>query len=525
MLRRTLLEMTRINLLLKTALLSFLMSSAFYINAQTTGIGEVQKIEALSKEFIRNETEIATLKDIVRAERAKTDEGPAKIRKEIAALEKERDNIIADMKVGARCSQCNEWKSNFEKKGINFQQHLGEVKGYAIPATTSELEATRTSYREKIALKKVQLKKLEDKLNQPLPQELKIRDLTNRNAAICGEMRAASTRYDQNVFESTKSKHESWGNAMMSKITEWLIQEDKAAIAAQKKIRLQKEQQEKEVELKKQLAEQLDREIKRYESQLKSIDGNIDEIQMHWELVEAQMKTKRTEAIAEQDLAKNRRDTSKTDSIRQILEKEFQLKEQIVKDLDAAFRKQREVHDARLSTEKVNRQKIVDYLSKLRVIGPTREKEALVKLKTKYDALQKAASDEEAAARSRQKLASEQYTASVKTHDQLQHDFRKIIEAEEVRIRNAGAPINCSVGASASGKANSNWSSVVSCVNNVKTYAKKTASHVFNSYCNTFNVKNALQQYRGFLAGLSAEDREIVKEISNPMWLKDMDPW
>ncbi|MCR6722653.1 MAG: hypothetical protein NVV59_20685 [Chitinophagaceae bacterium] len=103
------------NLLFKSTLLSLLLVGSFYSGAQTVGIGEVQKIEALSKEYVRNEAEIARLKEVVRAERAKTDVEPAKIRKEIAALEKERDNIIADMKVGARCSQCNEWKSNFEK--------------------------------------------------------------------------------------------------------------------------------------------------------------------------------------------------------------------------------------------------------------------------------------------------------------------------------------------------------------------------------------------------------------------------
>ncbi|MCR6722654.1 MAG: hypothetical protein NVV59_20690 [Chitinophagaceae bacterium] len=346
----------------------------------------------------------------------------------------------------------------------------------------------------------MQLKKLEDKLNQPLPQEVKIRDLTNRNAAICGEMRTASTRYDQKVFESTKSKHETWGTEMMSKITDWLIQEDKAAIAAGKKVRLQKEQQEEETETKKKIGEQLDREIKRYESQLKSIEGNIEEIQLHWELVETQTNAKRKEAIDERDLAKSKRDTSRTDSIRQILEKEFQLKEQVVKNIDAEFKKKREVNDARLSTEKANRQKLVEQLNKLRVDGPTREREALAKLKVKYDALQKAANDEEAAARSRQKLAGESYSASVKTHDKLQDDFRKTIESEEVRIRNAGTPVNCYVGASASGKANSNWSSVVSCVNNVKTYAKKSASHVFNSYCNTFNVKKILAAVQEFFS-------------------------
>ncbi|MBG7612153.1 hypothetical protein IU405_07820, partial [Polaribacter sp. BAL334] len=108
--------------------------------AQTIGIGDVTSIESKALTYESYKAKITQYKDELISLEAQWRNKIQKLKEELALLYKERDNLIADMKVGARCSQCGGWKSDFEKKGESFEKHLGEVKGYAIPATTEELE-------------------------------------------------------------------------------------------------------------------------------------------------------------------------------------------------------------------------------------------------------------------------------------------------------------------------------------------------------------------------------------------------
>ncbi|HEX8576295.1 MAG TPA: hypothetical protein VF677_08380, partial [Flavobacterium sp.] len=177
-------------------------------SAQTSGIGHITSIElkvatyeSNQAKIVQNKAELANLEILWKNK-------IQKLKDELSAFYKERDNLIADMKVGAKCSQCGKYKSEFEKEGKSFQQHLGEVKGYAIPATTTELETTRKTFAEKIAIRKVQIQNLEKGDNALNKKQSDINTLENENEKLCKEITQYSKNYETTVLAEAKAKQD-----------------------------------------------------------------------------------------------------------------------------------------------------------------------------------------------------------------------------------------------------------------------------------------------------------------------------
>ena len=168
--------------------LAIILSLASHAFAQTAGIGEVVAIEYKAKRIEDNNASIRRYKAEIADGETLWHAKIEKLQGELAALYKEQTDLINDMKVGAKCSLCGKYKSQFEKEGVDFQKHLGEVKGYAVPATTEELEATRKRFTEKIAYKKVQIKNAEAGDAAVSTKQNKITDLAKENSSLCTEI-------------------------------------------------------------------------------------------------------------------------------------------------------------------------------------------------------------------------------------------------------------------------------------------------------------------------------------------------
>src|SRR5689334_19843867 len=95
-----------------------------YLFSQTAGIGEVNAVESKAQLIEKNKNTIAQYTAELGPLQDSLNNKIQRLKDELAALIKERDNIIADMKVGAKCSQCGKYKSQFEKEGKSFEQHL-----------------------------------------------------------------------------------------------------------------------------------------------------------------------------------------------------------------------------------------------------------------------------------------------------------------------------------------------------------------------------------------------------------------
>lgn len=85
-----------------------------------------------------------------RRERAALSERRSEIESARLALEKERDQMLADMRGGLYCSQCHRSRTEIEAAGEGFYEHLRNVRGIALPAPDSLVRAKAAEYQEKI---------------------------------------------------------------------------------------------------------------------------------------------------------------------------------------------------------------------------------------------------------------------------------------------------------------------------------------------------------------------------------------
>lgn len=206
------------------SLIAFVLGTDLY--AQTGGLSYVESIEKKAKTITENKERIRILEKELLEGDDEWDNKIAALKKEIKDLETERDNILDDMKKGARCSECNNWKTEIEKSGKEtFEQHVKRVTGYAIPASTSELEAVRVQYREKIAYKKVMLKNAE-KQNPATQKKQEIDKLKASNETLCTQITADIKSYETTVFKNAKTKHKTWFTDIMNAIAEQHIAQD-----------------------------------------------------------------------------------------------------------------------------------------------------------------------------------------------------------------------------------------------------------------------------------------------------------
>ncbi|MCW3074543.1 MAG: hypothetical protein JWP69_1612 [Flaviaesturariibacter sp.] len=218
-----------------------LVFAVFESKAQTAGIGEVTVMETKAKAIESNKASIERYKTELISLEEEWRKKLKALKEELDALYKERDNLIADMKVGARCSQCKGWKSEFEKKGVNFEAHLGEVKGYAIPATTSELESIREQFKEKIAYKKVQIQNLEKGNNAVTKKKADIAELEKTNDKLCKEITGHSKNYETKVIAESQPFQKNLIEDIMGQIARKHIAEDKMEIGKNRLTALQSE--------------------------------------------------------------------------------------------------------------------------------------------------------------------------------------------------------------------------------------------------------------------------------------------
>lgn len=242
--------MKSLTIITLTLTLTF-VSQKLYCQTQTYGLPDVIAIENDAVTINSNKTKITTLSAQLPTLQNNLNARIELLRKQLNDLIAERDNIIADMKVGAKCSQCGKYKSEFEKAGQSFEKHLGEVKGYAIPATTIELESKRKEYIEKIAYKKVQISQLETngddniRLNKKQTEELE-NELNN----LCIDINKHATNYRVVVFNEAKNKHQSTLKNLMNLVSEIFISNDKIAICKYRIEKVKMEFQSKSEEIK-----------------------------------------------------------------------------------------------------------------------------------------------------------------------------------------------------------------------------------------------------------------------------------
>ncbi|MBS4043789.1 MAG: hypothetical protein KGZ59_08230 [Chitinophagaceae bacterium] len=501
----------------------FFIVPAFYCSAQTIGIGDVVSIEAKSNTILSNKNKIEQFKiDLIELEK-KWLEKINKLKDEIIALQKERDNLIRDMKVGARCSQCGGWKSDFEKRGENFEKHLGDVKGYAIPATTAELEATRTRFAEKIALKRVQLQNLEKGDNDVIKKQKDLKQLEVLNEKLCKEITEHSKNYETKLLADAKSKHEQWTNMLMDDAINILIADDKISIQKERIIRYEKEFQDESIKVKEAVKKeneeaQTNRKSKiiQHQDKIKNLhedkDAFINPLQYKLNGL------KKDKIDVDQEL-KNYKlsDSAKT----QLLANQKNLYNQI-NDLVTTIKTYTQSFEKNVNSLKKEIQDLNNEIFQLKVNLNKQQDEAVIKIKPLYDQKKIQAKQAEQSSVLELTTAKKMYIQKEDFYKKKNDDFVNEIGKEASRMFVASQKVACSVWNSVRGNVNTNWSQVLPCVSAITKLAKPYSSNVFNSYCPGVSAASYMSKYKSFLRSLNEDDKEAIRKNSNVSWFELM---
>jgi DNA repair exonuclease SbcCD ATPase subunit len=491
--------------------------------SQTAGIGEVLSIESKVASYESNKSKIEQYKSELAQLEGEWQKKIQKLRDELAALYKERDDLIADMKVGARCSQCKEWKSEFEKRGVNFAQHLGEVKGYAIPATTSELEATRKSFTERIALKKVQIQNMEKGDKSLLQKQAAIDELIKANEEICKAITAHSKSYERVVFSEAKNKHEQWMNALMTYAINILIADDKITIYKARVVRYEKEYQEESLKVKERIKKEVEERQKAKTASIATNEAKIKELLAEQENALNPQEIKLGELKQQvYEVESGLRKTTTPDSLKGGLNADRKQLLERIAILEQSIKDYKEKVQSRITQLNNDSKRLKDEIFQLSVELPKLQAQEVAKLKPVYD--KKKADANQAGVQATTELANARKAYSdkasyYKQENQLYID-RVIMESN--RMFTAGQKISCPVWNEVRGMVMTNWNQVFPCVNSLTTMAKPYSTHVFNSYCQGKSASSYMASYKSFLSGLSEDDQQAVKGNSNSGWFELM---
>lgn len=493
----------------------------FYFYFQTAGISEVLSVESKSSRIESNKTTIAQYKnDLIELEAAWRNK-LQKLKDELAALYKDRDNLIADMKIGAKCSQCGKYKSVFEKEGKNFEQHLGEVKGFAVPATTAELEATRKAFSDKIAYKKVQIQNLEKGDNVVIKKQNDINNLEKANETLCKEITAHSKSYETKVFSEAKAKHDNWISDLMGYATNILIADDKITIYKARSLHYQNQFQEEIEKIKTRIKKENSDEQKSRTGRIVINAEQIKALQTEQGNYIAPVKIKLKELKQQKEQADadlNYRPI--TDSIKAILTAN---QKQLIEEISSTEKNIRNYNasvQSKISSIEKEINKLKDEIFQLNANLPRQQAQEIAKRKILYD--ERIAESNKLAATATTELANARKAYSEKASYWKKENDRYVnqVISESDRMVVAGKKISCAVWNEARFKVIGNWNQVFPCVNALTTMAKPYGTNVFNAYCPGKSSSTYMASYKSFLLGLSNEDKEAVKGNSNANWFE-----
>jgi hypothetical protein len=501
----------------------FIVMTSIVYAQSTVGIGEVTAIESKAKRILDNRQRISQYKEQLASLDSAWKARIQRMQNEINALYKEMDDLIRDMKVGAKCSQCGKYKSEFEKQGIDFQKHLGEVKGYAVPAPTSELEATRALYREKIAYKKVQLLALQKEDPAIAAKKKQIDDTEKDNTSLCTEITEHSKRYDKQVFADAKSKHESWVNELLNYVTPVLIATDKITIYNARidatEVQFQKDAAEKREALKKQNEENQalkNDKIARNKQQLAEAEVQLEQ------LIDPKKAAKGEYQKELGGIETDLRMPKLKDSLRVLLTARKTEILAAIKRLDG------EILSAKTSYENTAKKLLADNkildseIWQLKIGLPKEQELAVAKIRAAADARIRELRLSVTNATSERGQAQNAYNDRVDQVQKRQTDLYNLIGTESGRMLTASQPVNCPVYNQARSDVGGNWNQVFPCVQAVISLSKPYSSHVFNAYCPSASNASYLSGYKSFLRGLNVADMEAVQKTTNKGWLEEL---
>lgn len=487
----------------------------------TSGIADVIEIERLAASKKALEDALAARKkelaDAQAALKAKAD----KIKAEIAQLQKERDDLIKDLKGGFFCSKCKRAKSEFERAGQSFEKHLGDVQAFAEEAPTDRLERVRDEYSQKIAYKRVQLQRLEQNDPAVKAKKAQVAEAEKKLKDLCDQMTKRSQSYGKTLQGETKSKHSMWVKELLSYASDIYIAEDRVSIAQARRAAELKDfekisQQARDDAENANLAEREKRQ-----SRITVIDAEIPKM-------EAALR-ERLAPLEEQRNAANTR-IAEIDALLRTVGLKAEEKSALTAER-ASLVAQNAQTNRTIAAETAANNKAVQALqseemrlrteiSRLTTSLITEQNAAVEKLRPAHTARLATIDKQIAAANTAVGTARTAYKTKEAFYSGENTAFYNLVSAESNRIVIAGRDTSCPIANEARQFVASNWNKLQPCVSGATTRAKPYSTHVFGSYCPAEVSASALSKYKSFLSALSADDLGAVKANSNAGWFE-----
>lgn len=489
---------------------------------QSNGINEVRQVESKAQQIQENKIRVTSLRDKLPELQREFQAKIRTIQTEMDDLIRERDSRIADMKVGARCSECDRWKTDLEAAGINFQDHLRDVRGTPIPATTSELEQIRKEFSERIAVKKVQINRAS--ASDPLAAAKKeISDLEATNVRLCEEIYKHAQNYTKILSAQIKDLQSEWMRELFQQGESVLISQDLQLVYMDRRRRLKAEFEQQALGIKTDLEKEAATKIDEVETERKKVENDISL------LIASELDRK---TLAEQTLV------NLTGDIRRL---EVELTKSFVPDSTKAqvSYELSELKNRKTSLESdnsTNSQKNLELKHQLEgaIRNLSEEIQSLnselpkvitdqtAQLKVKYDA--EISKNEQLLQNTMKETPIQQANfkkvkASLSAKNQ---DFHEVITSETNRIAIASQKINCYVTEGSRGELVDNWNKRIRCITDVveNQSVSSYSSAKAGDFCHPSAVASQLSNYISFLNTLSKEDFEAVRLQKNSQYLE-----
>ena len=491
----------------------------------TLGISEVTKIEELAASLKATKESInarkVELAELERALNAKV----KKLKDELAALNIERDDLLRDFRAGFFCSQCGKAKSEFEKEGKNFEAHLGEVKGIAIPAPTAKLEALREEYKSKIAYKRVQIQNVEKNDTAVTAKRHQIADLEKKLVSICDEMTKRSQSYQRILAEQTKSKQLAWIRGLMDHASDILIAEDRIAIYEANLVALTKEFERRSIEVRDQVKElnlqgreAAKKEIAKIERQLRESDLKHEDTVEDLRLRQSDIASRIAEIDQELKMAGLPEDVK-----RSLTEERSGLLAQTAQ-IEPEIRGRTANHARARATLSEGKSRLDAEITRLfAALGKDQEK-AVADLRVDLEKKRSELRSRMTVATSELAKARTTYRDREAFYSKENSSFFDLVAGESDRIVISGRDASCPVANEARQFVARNWNILLPCVSTSTTRAKPYSTNVFGSYCPKEVAASGLSKYKSFLKGLGSDDIAAVKANSNVGWYEALFP-
>jgi hypothetical protein len=489
----------------------------------TSGIADVIEIERLA-------TSKKGLEDALRYRKKELADAQAalatkaqKIRDEINQLMKQRDDLIKDLKGGFYCSKCQTAKSEFERRGQSFEKHLTDVQARAEEAPTDRLEKVREDYSQKIAYKRVQLKRLEENDPDVKAKKAAVEAAEKKLKEVCDQMTRRSQSYGKTLQGETKSKHSMWVKELLSYASDIYIAEDRVSIAQGRRTAELKDfekisQQARDDAEKANLAEREKRQ-----SRITVIDAEIPRMEAALRERLAPLEEQRNAAntrIAEID-ALLRTPGPKAEERRALTAERARLvaqNAQIARTITA----ETAASNKAVRTLQAEEMRLRGEISRLTTTLITEQNAAVEKLRPAHTARLATIDKQIAAATTAVPAARTAYKTKEAFYSGENKAFYDLVSAESNRTVIAGRDSSCPIANEARQFVASNWNKLLPCVSGATTRAKPYSTNVFGSYCPAEVTPSALAKYKSFLRSLAPGDLDVIKANSNVGWYESL---